>query len=244
MTLERISYMAFMLLALVLFLLIRRWQPKSDSDGGRLKGNQRMALSLAAFIGGALSAKIPFLLSGSFSWLLGTAWLADGKTITTGLAGAYVMVEVTKLAMGVRVKTGDGYALPLAAALAVGRWGCFFNGCCYGVPTQLAWGVDFIGDGLRHPTQIYESLFHAAMAMLLWYMADRDLLRFQRLKFYLIAYCCYRFATEFIRPEPIFAMGLTFYQWFTLVFAIGLTLQWNWDRCWIRRAKGERTACS
>ena len=129
MTLERISYMAFMLLALVLFVLIRRWQPKSASDG-RLNGKQRVALSLAAFIGGALSAKIPFVLSGSFGWLLGTAWLADGKTITTGLAGAYVMVEITKLALGVRVKTGDGYALPLAAALAVGRWGCFFNGCC------------------------------------------------------------------------------------------------------------------
>ena len=238
MTLERISYMAFMLLALVLFVLIRRWQPKSASDG-RLNGNQRVALSLAAFIGGALSAKIPFVLSGSFSWLLGTAWLADGKTITTGLAGAYVMVEITKLALGVRVKTGDGYALPLAAALAVGRWGCFFNGCCYGVPTHLAWGVDFIGDGPRHPTQIYESLFHAAMAIMLWYLADRDLLRFQRLKFYLIAYCIYRFATEFVRPEPIFAAGLTFYQWFTLFFAIGLTLQWNWDRYWIHRVKAE-----
>jgi prolipoprotein diacylglyceryltransferase len=154
------------------------------------------------------------------------------------------MVEVTKLALGVRVKTGDGYALPLAAALAVGRWGCFFNGCCYGAPTQLAWGVDFIGDGLRHPTQIYESLFHAAMAMTLWYLADRDWLRFQRLKFYLIAYCCYRFATEFIRPEPIFATGLTFYQWFTLVFAMGLMLQWNWDRSWIGRVEGEPKAYS
>ena len=103
----------------------------------------------------------------------------------------------------------------------------------------MAWGVDFIGDGPRHPTQIYESLFHAAMAIVLWYLADRDLLRFQRLKFYLIAYCIYRFATESIRPEPIFAAGLTFYQWFTLFFAIGLTLQWNWDRCWILRVEGE-----
>ena len=230
MTWERFSYMAFMLLALAVFLLVRRWQPKSASDSGRLTGIERIALTLAAFIGGALAAKIPFLLNGSFGWLLGTAWLADGKTITTGLAGAYVMVELAKLALGVRVKTGDGYALPLAAALTVGRWGCFFNGCCYGVPTTLYWGVNFIGDGPRHPTQIYESLFHAVMAILLWYLVDRDLLRLQRLKFYLIAYCYYRFATEFIRPEPIFATGLTFYQWFTLVFAIGLTLQWMWDR--------------
>ena len=52
------------------------------------------------------------------------------------------------------------FALPLALALAVGRWGCFFNGCCYGTPTTCRGACDF-GDGVpRHPTQVYESLFH------------------------------------------------------------------------------------
>src|SRR5205085_4282022 len=134
-----------------------------------------------------------------------------GKTITTGLAGAYAGVELAKLALGIRVKTGDAFALPLALALAVGRWGCFFNGCCYGVETSLPWGVDF-GDGVRrHPTQIYESLFHFGMALVLIEIARRGGLRYQRLKLYLIAYGVYRFCTALIRQERADFRGLTLY---------------------------------
>jgi phosphatidylglycerol:prolipoprotein diacylglycerol transferase len=152
-----------------------------------------------------------------------------GKTITTGLIGAYIGVEVVKLILGIRVKTGDDFAVPIALALAVGRWGCFFNGCCYGVATDLPWGVDF-GDGVRrHPTQIYESLFHTLMAGVFIFIVQRGWLRQQRLKFYLIAYFAFRFATEFIRPEPVAALGLTFYQWVALAAIGGLAGQWWWD---------------
>ncbi len=50
---------------------------------------------------------------------------------------------------------------------AVGRWACFFNGCCYGKPTNLPWGVVFpegsapymeFGGVPVHPSQIYESV--------------------------------------------------------------------------------------
>ena len=65
------------------------------------------------------------------------ATTADGKTILCGIVGGYFGVEVAKWTLDVRVKTGDTFALPLALAMAVGRWGCFFNGCCYGVVTTL-----------------------------------------------------------------------------------------------------------
>src|SRR5262249_54022203 len=157
-------------------------------------------------------AKLPFVITSSAGWLDHSAWISDGKTITTGLAGAYLAVEITKLALGIRAKTGDTFALPLALALAVGRWGCFFNGCCFGPPSDLPWAVDF-GDGVpRHPTQIYECLFHLTMAVILWHIARHGWLRYQRLKLYLICYGCYRFATEYIRPEPPAWLDLTFYQ--------------------------------
>ncbi|OHB64835.1 MAG: hypothetical protein A2Y77_16590 [Planctomycetes bacterium RBG_13_62_9] len=37
----------------------------------------------------------------------------------------------------------DVLAIGLLAALAFGRIGCFLNGCCYGKPTDLPWGVRF-----------------------------------------------------------------------------------------------------
>jgi phosphatidylglycerol:prolipoprotein diacylglycerol transferase len=132
--------------------------------------------------------------------------------------------------MGIHVKTGDTFALPLACALVVGRWGCFCNGCCYGTPTDLPWGRDF-GDGLlRHPTQAYESLFHLGMAYVLWLLLREGWLRCHHLQIYLIAYGIYRFLTEFIRPEPIALGGLTFYQWVSLGLITAMAAQWLLQR--------------
>jgi phosphatidylglycerol:prolipoprotein diacylglycerol transferase len=220
----RFLYSLFMLLALCVFVVTRHLLPKSTALKG-LTWFQQLMLAAAAFIGGVLGAKLPFALASEEYWWAAGAWLADGKTVTTGLVGAYLAVELTKLALGLRVKTGDSFALPLALALAVGRWGCFFNGCCHGTVTDLPWGVDF-GDGIpRHPTQIYESFFHAVLALVLWKSRDWKSWRHQQLKFYLIAYCGYRIATEFIRPEPPLAWGMNFYQWTCLFFALFLVGQ-------------------
>jgi prolipoprotein diacylglyceryltransferase len=229
----RASYSLFMLLALAVFLLARRALPKPP-DLLVLPWWQRGLLVLGGFVGGALGAKLPFVLRSEAGVLTGGAWLADGKTITTGLIGAYLGVELTKLALGLRVKTGDTFALPLALALAVGRWGCFFNGCCYGARTDLPWGVPFRQPDGRwarcHPTQIYEVLFHLGMVLVLWALMRAGALRWQRLKLYLIAYGAFRFLTEFIRPEPAAWLGLTFYQWVAAVLVVGLSAQWLADR--------------
>jgi prolipoprotein diacylglyceryltransferase len=227
----RVAYSLFMILAAAVFLLARRVFPGS-APLTRLPWRQRWALVLAAFIGGALGAKLPFALNSGDGFLSDNAWLADGKTITTGLIGAYLGVELTKWILGIRVKTGDSFALPLALALAVGRWGCFFNGCCYGVPTSLPWGAYFQvqGEWVRcHPTQIYESLFHLIMAGILLHIIYQGTFRYQRLKLYLIAYGIFRFVTEFIRPEPIVWLGLTYYQWIALALVVGLSIQWLVD---------------
>ncbi len=44
-------------------------------------------------------------------------------------------------------------------ALGIGRVGCFLAGCCYGVPTELPWGVVFpeLGPPARHPLQLYSA---------------------------------------------------------------------------------------
>ena len=227
MGLPQLGYVAFMVLAFVGFVLARRLV--SAREPSRLTGMERFTLALAAFVGGSLSAKLPFALeSPDGFWTLST-WAADGKTVTTGLIGAYLSVEIAKMVLGIRVKTGDGLAIPLAIALSIGRWGCFVNGCCAGKETSLPWCVDF-GDGAcRHPTQVYESIFHAIMALVLIFIARRGLLRYQRLKLYLIAYCVYRFAIEFIRIEPTWWNGLTYYQVAVVVFAVFLAAQWIYD---------------
>jgi phosphatidylglycerol:prolipoprotein diacylglycerol transferase len=221
-TLPRLLYAGFMLLAAVVFLLVRWRLPKNPAVVALPLGH-RFALAAAGFVGGVFAAKLPFLIGADAE---DVPFLADGKTITTGLIGAYLAVEGVKLLLGVKVKTGDSFALPLAAAVAVGRWGCFFNGCCYGTETDSPWGVDF-GDGVRrHPTQLYESLFHLLMAAVVLGLMWKKWLPGHRLQLYLIAYSGYRFVTEFIRPEPVWWPGLTFYQWAAAVLGAGLAVQW------------------
>jgi phosphatidylglycerol:prolipoprotein diacylglycerol transferase len=184
-----------------------------------LKGSERVAIALGAFCGGMLGAKLPFALLNWDGFLSGTAWFDNGKTLVLGLVGGYFGVEAAKWAMHIRVKTGDSFAVPVAAAIAVGRLACFSAGCCYGTATDLPWGVDF-GDGVRrHPTQLYEFAFHLSCAVVLAVLQARGLFRGQLIKLYILAYLVYRFATEFIRPEPKLWLGLSVYQWAILLFA-------------------------
>jgi len=129
----------------------------------------------------------------------------------------------------IRVKTGDSFAVPVAAAVAVGRLACFSAGCCYGTPTSLPWGYDF-GDGPRHPTQLYEAAFHFCAAIVLDQLQRRGLFRGQLIKLYIIAYLVYRFATEFIRPEERLWFSLTGYQWACLALILVFAAFWFRDR--------------
>jgi phosphatidylglycerol:prolipoprotein diacylglycerol transferase len=222
----RVYYALFMSMALAAFYLVRRLLPKGSSPIAKLSFREQFVLATAAFAGGMLSAKIPFVLSasGESGWII--SWATDGKTVTAGLVGAYLSVEAAKWLLGIRFKTGDSFALPLAVALSIGRIGCFFNGCCYGIATELPWGIDFHGLGHMHPTQLYEVLFHGILAVFLWRLTVTNQLATHRLQFYLISYCIFRFVTETIRPEPIFAIGLTIYQWTMLLFGVFLAIQW------------------
>jgi hypothetical protein len=50
-----------------------------------------------------------------------------------------------------------------------------------------------------------------------------------RLQLYLIVYAVFRILTEFLRPELVYAFGLTWYQWAAMVLGVGLTGQWIWE---------------
>jgi phosphatidylglycerol:prolipoprotein diacylglycerol transferase len=48
----------------------------------------------------------------------------------------------------------DILAIGLMLALVFGRIGCFFNGCCYGKPTDVPWAVRFPYGSLAYQSQI------------------------------------------------------------------------------------------
>jgi len=197
-------YSVFQVLALLTAFLLRRPSP--------LPPKERWVVTIAAIFGAGVGAKLPFVLLSREPFFSAPAWFTDGKTILSGIAGGYLCVELAKTIFGIRAKTGDGFAVPLAAAVAVGRWGCFFNGCC--------------GAPLVPPI---ESAFHAAMAVLLWRLQRVEALRWQLLKLYLIVYAAFRFGIEFIRTEPRIAWGLTAYQFGSAAMIAVLAVLWRLD---------------
>jgi phosphatidylglycerol:prolipoprotein diacylglycerol transferase len=204
-----------------------------------LSRRQKWGLGLGAFCGGMIGAKLPFVLLDPDGLLSGAAWFDNGKTIMFGLIGAYAGVEAVKWGLDIRVKTGDGFAAPAATAIAFGRLGCFSAGCCYGTVTRLPWGVDF-GDGLRrHPTQLYEFLFHLTCAVTLLWLGDRGYFKTQLIKLYIIAYLVYRFLTEFIRPEPKLALGLSVYQCGAVLLIPVFVFLWIRDRTYPSSSRSE-----
>ena len=52
----------------------------------------------------------------------------------------------------------DVLAVGLMLALVFGRIGCFLNGCCYGKPTELPWGVRFPYNSFAYISQINADL--------------------------------------------------------------------------------------
>lgn len=56
----------------------------------------------------------------------------------------------------------DLFAPVASLSYALGRWGCFFAGCCYGRACDLPWAVEG-----RHPTQLYASFWELGTLSLL-----------------------------------------------------------------------------
>ena len=211
------SYLLFMVLAFVAAWITSKLMPKPFP----LPPSQRLFVGLIGFSTAAIAAKLPFLILGDEILQHSGTIFSSGKTILLGLVGGYAGVELAKWRLGIRTKTGDHFAVPVAVGIGVGRFGCFFGGCCYGQVTDLPWGVVFpTVDALaRHPTQVYESIFHFGMAAVLYVLFLAGKFRGQLFKIYLLSYFVFRFLTEFIRPEVRWLHGLTAYQWAIIFLA-------------------------
>jgi prolipoprotein diacylglyceryltransferase len=171
----------------------------------------------------AFGAVVGAYVIGSANLLL-TGIPGVARSIEGAIAGAIVAVEALKWRAGLRGSTGLRLVAPLAAAIAVGRIGCFFAGqddMTYGTPTSLPWGVDF-GDGIaRHPVQLYEAAVMAAFLGLFLPLLRRGHPAAVRAGFYLFVgvYAVQRFAWEFLKPYGTVLGPLNLFHLLSLALA-------------------------
>lgn len=111
-------------------------------------------------------------------------------------------------------KIADMGAPSIALGEAIGRWGCFAAGCCYGKPTDLPFGVTFtdpfaneaVGTPLNvalHPTQLYLSLNALLIFFVLQWAYRRRTFDGEVFWLYVLLYAITRGILETFRGDSI-----------------------------------------
>jgi phosphatidylglycerol:prolipoprotein diacylglycerol transferase len=114
-------------------------------------------------------------------------------------------------------------AIPLAHGF--GRIGCFFYGCCYGLPTQSFLGIKFPLDspagswGVKViPTQIISAVFLFILFIFLFKIRSKAKGPGKLTGYYLLIYGVFRFIIEFFRGDPRgFFFIFSTSQWLSLL---------------------------
>ena len=132
-----------------------------------------------------------------------------GLVLLGGVAAAFLTVYVfARRKQTPFFAITDIFIPSTALGIAIGRLGCFFNGCCFGEPTHLPWGMKFPKDSLAgsifpdtfiQPTQLYET---TAMLILFAFLLLYDKKRHPTGRvtgIFLIAYGAWRYFNESLR---------------------------------------------
>lgn len=176
-------------------------------------------LGLWVLVGGLVGSKILMILVEPGVQIFTLDFLRSGGVFYGGLIGGFLaVVIVVRLYRLPFWKVADAFAPAVALGQAFGRQGCFAAGCCWGKPTDWAWGLHFSklgneytgvpiygpegGDLHLHPTQLIESFTMLAIFAFLFWLHRHKKFDGQILIIYGIIYSIVRFLIEFIRDDP------------------------------------------
>ncbi len=200
-------------------------------------------VSVWMILAGVIGARLMFVIIdwNDYRGHPGT-WFAlweGGISFHGGLIGGLAAMLIYAWRRRISIlKLGDLLVPSVMLGYAIGRIGCFLNGCCYGAPTTMPWGVVFHDDGLvtqpSHPTQIYASLMSFAFFAGLVWLERRKVFDGQIIGWYLILAAVERFVMEIWRAgytSTIVAFGLTDVQFLCITLVvIGAGCLWTFRR--------------
>ena len=129
----------------------------------------------------------------------------------------------------------DYFSPTLALGLGITRIGCFLNGCCFGTPTDLPWGVSFpegsipyhiFGSQHLHPSQLYSSLYGIGLFFVLNYMMQRKKFTGQIVAILFMVEAAFRYLIEYVRyyEDAMYVSFLGFNPTYNHLISISLFL--------------------
>lgn len=191
-------------------ILMAVWYSEKQAKKYGLQAEKIDGLAITAVIIGYVFSKLTYVLTVWDEFLenpgavLGSSgWVVYGGIIG-GIFGAWLYCHLNHM------KFMDYFNLVIpsvAMAQGFGRIGCFFAGCCYGKPTNGAWGITFPEGSLCPyrvpviPTQLLSSAGDFILFYLLYRAYKSEKYRDRTGALYLILYSVGRFFMEFLRGD-------------------------------------------
>ena len=162
--------------------------------------------------------------------IIGGAGLTIYGAILGAALGIWVYCKITKTKMGYIV---DLMAPGIIIAQAIGRVGCLLNGCCYGTPTTLPWGLvytdpqsfGFNGGIPTHPTVVYEIIYCIIVFVVLMMLSKKLKPDGSLFALYLALYAAWRLGIDFLRGGTPFLFGLHQAQVISII-VLAITVPW------------------
>jgi len=168
----------------------------------------------------------------------------EGLTVYGALLGAvlgiWIYFKLTKVKMGYYF---DLLAPAAIMAQAIGRIGCLLNGCCYGTPTNLPWGLVYTDPqsagwlkGIpTHPTVVYEIIYNTIIFGVLLSLRKKLKPDGSLFILYLALYAAWRLGIDFLRDGTPFLFGLHQAQVISIIVLV-ITIPWMIRNTrWVRK---------
>ena len=134
-----------------------------DAEKEKLSRADVLDVLISVLVGGLIGGRLLFaainmdyfIQKPLHLFMLNEGGMAFHGGLLGGVTGALIACRAKKISLWRMLDLVSPYA---ALGHAIGRIGCFFNGCCYGKTVETGLGVTFPGDSAaRIPVQLYES---------------------------------------------------------------------------------------
>ena len=202
---------------LAVAFLVGTWLGLKEARRFGMDEDRFLTVILFTLVGSIFGARVLYVMEHIADyrgqWSSALALWQGGLTLYGGIiAGTIVGLWMAKR-QGLSVwRVADALAPSIVIGTAFGRVGCFLNGCCYGRPTHLPWGVVYPPDtfpGLEfgatpiHPSQLYFSFASLALFAVVWAVRKRTVVPGTLFWGTLAAYALMRIPLDFTRAyEP------------------------------------------
>jgi len=178
--------------------------------------------------------------------IFSTAGLTIWGAVLGATLGAWIYSRVRKFDFG---HFADAVAPGVILAQVIGRIGCTINGCCYGLPTSLPWGIIYThpesygpGDVPVHPTQVYELIYNLIVFATLIKLRGKLKPAGSVYVIYFMLYSAWRLGIGYLREGTPFAFGFQQSQFIAIIILV-LTITFLAVKTrWIKKEERERVA--